>query len=137
MTSVFLCILCYSYDVSLKSKEEIWMYPNRIRELRIEKGITQIKLSIDLGVTQETISAYETGKNLPSTANLLKLSKILSASTDYILMLSPIRTPIDTSTMMNDERRLLTYYRMLGGVQKEKALSYLQGLCDSNTLIRR
>ena len=106
------------------------MYPNRIRELRIEKGITQIALSIELEVTQETISAYETGKNLPSTANLLKLSKILSASMDY--MLSPIRTPIDSSTMTNDERRLLTYYRMLGNVQKEKALSYLQGLCDSS-----
>lgn len=108
------------------------MYPNRIRELRIEKGITQIKLSTDLGVTQETISAYETGKNLPSTANLLKLSRIFSASVDYILMQSPIRTPIDTSTMVNDERRLLTYYRMLSTIQKEKALSYLQGLCDNN-----
>ena len=109
------------------------MYPNRIRELRIEKGITQIALSIELEVTQETISAYETGKNLPSTANLLKLSRILSASMDYILMQSPIRTPIDTSTMTNDERRLLTYYRMLGNVQKEKALSFLQGLCDSGS----
>ena len=107
------------------------MYPNRIRELRIEKGITQIALSIELEVTQETISAYETGKNLPSTSNLLKLRRILSLCLDYILMMSPIRTPIDTSTMVNDERRLLTYFRMLGNVQKEKALSYLQGLCDS------
>lgn len=109
------------------------MYPNRIRELRTEKGITQIKLSIDLGVTQETISAYETGKNLPSTANLLKLSRIFSASIDYILMQSPIRTPIDTSTLMNDERRLLTYYRLLGSIQKEKALSYMQDLGDSSS----
>ena len=113
------------------------MYPNRIRELRIEKGITQIKLSTDLGVTQETISAYETGKNLPSTANLLKLSKIFSASIDYILMQSPVRTAIDTSIMVNDERRLLTYYRMLGTIHKEKALSYLQGLCDSNNDMKK
>ncbi len=113
------------------------MYPNRIHELRIEKGMTQIKLSESLGVTQETISAYETGKNLPSAANLLKLSKIFSASIDYILMQSPVRTAIDTSIMVNDERRLLTYYRMLGTVHKEKALSYLQGLCDNSSDIKK
>lgn len=48
-------------------------------------------------------------------------------------MQSPIRTPIDTSTLMNDERRLLTYYRLLGSIQKEKALSYMQGLGDSSS----
>lgn len=31
---------------------------NRIRALRMEKNITQVRLSIELGVAQETISAY-------------------------------------------------------------------------------
>ena len=35
---------------------------NRIRELREEKKITQIRLSIELEVSQETISAYEMEK---------------------------------------------------------------------------
>ena len=109
------------------------MYPNRIRELRIEMGITQIRLSIELEVTQETISAYETGKHLPTVANLLRLSNLFSVSMDYIMMRSDIRNPIDTSTLKPDEKRLLAYYRLLGPVQKEKSLSYLQGLCDTNS----
>lgn len=109
------------------------MYPNRIRELRIEMGITQIRLSIELEVTQETISAYETGKHLPTVANLLRLSKLFSVSMDYIMMQSDIRNPIDAGTLKQDEKRLLAYYRLLGPIQKEKSLSYLQGLCDTNS----
>lgn len=37
---------------------------NRIRELRAEKNITQLRLSLELEVSQETVSAYENGKHL-------------------------------------------------------------------------
>ena len=43
-------------------------YHNRIRELREEKHITQVRLSTELGVAQETISAYEQGRHLPSVS---------------------------------------------------------------------
>lgn len=109
------------------------MYQNRIKELRIEKGITQIRLSVELEVTQETISAYETGKHLPTVANLIRLSELFSVSMDYIMMRSNTRNPVDSGTLMNDEKRVLAYFRLLGPIQKEKALSYLQGLCDTNS----
>lgn len=108
------------------------MYPNRIRELRIEKGITQIRLSIELEVTQETISAYERGKNLPTVANLIRLSKLFNVSMDYIMMQTDQRYAIDAGNIKADEKRLLSYYHLLGPIQKEKALSYLQGLCDTD-----
>ena len=44
---------------------------NRIKKLRKEKNITQIRLSIELEVSQETISAYEKGKYYPSAAIFL------------------------------------------------------------------
>jgi transcriptional regulator with XRE-family HTH domain len=34
----------------------------RLKELRQEKGITQIKLAMDLGLNQNTVSRYETGE---------------------------------------------------------------------------
>ena len=49
---------------------------NRIRELREEKKITQIRLSIELEVSQETISAYEMEKYFPSIKSLIKLRQI-------------------------------------------------------------
>lgn len=107
------------------------MFPNRIRELRVEKGITQVRLSIELEVTQETVSAYETGKHLPTVTNLLRMSKLFNVSMDYIMMQSDSRVIIDAGNLRKDEKHLLSYYNLLGPIQKEKALSYLQGLCDT------
>lgn len=61
---------------------------NRIGQLREEHHMTQVRLSIELGVSQETVSAYENGKHFPSVANLLKMSQIFDVSCDYLLGLS-------------------------------------------------
>lgn len=47
---------------------------NRFRQLREVKHRTQLRLSTELGMTQETISAYETGKQLPSLNTLIALA---------------------------------------------------------------
>ena len=56
-----------------------------LRKYRIEKGITQIRLSIESGVSQETISAYESGKAMPSAETLIKIADFLGVSTDFLL----------------------------------------------------
>lgn len=104
---------------------------NRIRELRQEKKITQIRLSIELEVTQETISAYETGKHLPSIRSLLKLSEIFNASLDYIMCLSDIRRPLKETNFKKDEIELLLLYQALNHSKRERAMAYLSGLSES------
>jgi len=70
---------------------------NRIRILREEKGWTQAKLGNLLNVKDSAISKYETEK-IPLTAETLKrLSEIFDVSVDYILGLSPVRKPDNTS----------------------------------------
>ncbi len=103
---------------------------NRIRELREEKHITQIRLSTELGVAQETISAYEQGRHMPSVSTLIKLSNILDASMDYIMMKSDTRNIIEATSLSDSETRLLGYYKKLNSSGKEKALSYIEGLND-------
>ncbi|MDD3240904.1 MAG: helix-turn-helix transcriptional regulator [Lachnospira sp.] len=110
------------------------IYENRIRELRQEKGITQIRLSIELEVTQETISAYENGKHLPSLPALIKLSDLFGTSMDYIMKRTNHRIHLENSNLRPDEDRLLSYYKLLGTIQKEKAISYIQGLSDSGNI---
>ena len=99
-------------------------YRNRIRELREEKHITQVRLSTELGVAQETISAYEQGRHLPSVTSLMKLSVILDASMDYIMMKSDVRNVVQVKSLSDNETRLLRYYKKLNTSGKEKALSY-------------
>lgn len=103
---------------------------NRIKELRSERNMTQVRLSTELGVAQETISAYESGKHYPSVQSLLKMSELFGASCDYILGVSNIRKPVKEGLLPNDEAGLLYQYRKLGSIQKAKAAAYLEGLAE-------
>lgn len=103
---------------------------NRIRELREERHMNQVRLSVEIGVSQETISAYEIGKHYPSVEILIKMSKLFSASFDYILGYSNIRLPKTENCLLDDEMKALALYRALNSMQRNKVISYMQGMLD-------
>lgn len=57
----------------------------RLKELRKSRGVTQLKLSMDLNVNQNTISRYETGVCEASYQMLIKLADYFDVSVDYLL----------------------------------------------------
>ncbi|MDR0948352.1 MAG: helix-turn-helix domain-containing protein, partial [Lachnospiraceae bacterium] len=59
---------------------------NQLSLLRREKGLTGEKFAEALGVSPQAVSKWENGKNLPETALLPTISKLLGASIDSILM---------------------------------------------------
>lgn len=106
---------------------------NHIRQLREEFHMTQVRLSIELGVSQETISAYENQKHYPSFLQLLKMSSIFHASIDYIMGLSEVRTPAP-SRESGALSTLVDLGRQLTPRQLELALSYIRGMLDASSL---
>lgn len=80
---------------------------NRIRELRAEKNITQLRLSMELEVSQETVSAYENGKHLPSLKSLIKMADLFHVSTDYLIGRSDVRKPSPDEPLPNEDLALL------------------------------
>lgn len=58
---------------------------NKIRELRVKKGVTQTELGSLLGVTKNSISYYENGKRQPSPDMLVKLADYFGVSIDALL----------------------------------------------------
>lgn len=102
---------------------------NRIRELRLERKMTQIRLSIELEVSQETISAYEKGKYYPTFPMLVKLTQILNTSIDYMMGLSDVRYS-EISADLPKQEHAFGIYCQLNSQQKEKAIAYMQGLLD-------
>ena len=57
----------------------------RIKELRIEKGETQTKISTILGIEQSYYSELELGKHEISIKDLIRIAEYFNVSTDYIL----------------------------------------------------
>ncbi len=60
-------------------------FNERIRELRIEKRLTQIKLSEILGVYQSTIAKWEKGELEPNMDMIIKISQEFNVSADYLI----------------------------------------------------
>ena len=58
---------------------------NRLKTLRLRKGLSQKELARQVGVTKSTISAYEKGDRKPPYENLVLLARIFHVSTDYLL----------------------------------------------------
>lgn len=104
---------------------------NRIRKLREEKKITQVRLSIELEISQEMISAYESGKSYPSVKSLIKLRDIFGVSIDYILGLTEERTePIYIGQLNNDEIVIIQTYRKMDNAGRSRAKAYMEGYLD-------
>ncbi len=57
----------------------------RLKEIRKAKGISQLKLAIEMNTNQNTISRYETGEREPGLTELIKLADYFDVSVDYLL----------------------------------------------------
>lgn len=63
-------------------------FGEKIRALRLEKGLTQTQLADKIGLVKGSISAYEQGKKYPSVEVLIKLCTVFDVSSDYLIGLS-------------------------------------------------
>ncbi len=108
----------------------------RIRIMREKRNITQIRLSIEIGVSQETISAYENGKADPKIDKLIKIANFLNTSTDYLLERTNDDTPLPSvmNTIADKQlEELLNNYARLNKLQR-KDLIWYSGIIENKDL---
>ena len=60
-------------------------FSQRIKELRLERGLTQDAVSKIIGVKRYSVYTYEKGLNYPEVRNLIILADYFGVSTDYLL----------------------------------------------------
>lgn len=72
-------------------------FGNRLRDLRIEKGISQKDVAKALSISVNAISQYETNKRFPDQDVLVKLCKFYKISADYLLGLTDCHRSPNTS----------------------------------------
>ena len=56
-----------------------------LREIRKQKGYSQLKVAMDLAISREALSYYESGKRSPDIDMLVKLSDYFKVSVDYLI----------------------------------------------------
>lgn len=70
----------------------------RLKELRLNRGLSQQNVADFLGVSQQAYANYESGKREPEYESLVKLSEFFDTTTDYLLGKTDIKkAPTDES----------------------------------------
>ncbi len=91
----------------------------RLRELRKKKKMSQQELADLLGVTQATLSGWETEKYRIDNNNLIKCSEILDTTTDYLLGKSNIDNNIEFISLPKDVIKIPVLGRIPAGIPIE------------------
>lgn len=86
--------------------------------------MSQVRLSMELDVSQETVSAYESGRHFPSYKNLVRMSELFGVGIDYLMG----RTGEAPGGLTEAEQALLQSYRRLEGIDRARAEAYIQAL---------
>ena len=60
-------------------------FSKKLKELRLEKGISQVELANELNVTKATVNDWEHEKCETNFTMLVRLAKYFNVSTDYLL----------------------------------------------------
>ena len=106
-----------------------------LKELRLSKGITQVELAKQLGISRSTVGMYESGSREPDFKTLELIADYFNIDTDYILgrtnKTTYIPIPVDTQASIHNgekEHELLEVYRKLSDENKDKTVQYSKGL---------
>lgn len=67
------------------------IFKERIRELRKEKGETQVQVAAAIGIAEQHYQRFERGANLPNLENAWKLADHFGVSIDYLVGRSDVR----------------------------------------------
>lgn len=105
-------------------------FKDRLRMLRKEKKLTQVRLGQMLNYGYTAIANYESGRNHPSIADLKKIAKIFNVSMDYLLCVNDIRYPYvrdDNSNEFNEVRR---FYAKLSPKKIDELLFFMEWLVE-------
>lgn len=112
---------------------------NRLRELRLERNLTQNELAKLLGITQDSISLWENNRRTPDTAYIVKLCKIFNVTTDYLLGLEDdfgAKTYnvscVDSPQLTPEERKLIEDYRKLNFYKQQLIKSNIQAMLPAD-----
>lgn len=59
-------------------------FSKRLKELRMEAGLSQDKLAKEVGLTHTAIGLWEQGKRVPNLDAVVELAKFFKVSIDYL-----------------------------------------------------
>lgn len=81
-------------------------FGKKLKELRLQAGLTQQQLATQIGVTKSVVSFYELQERSPSPDVLIKLASVFHVTTDFLLGIEKEQT-IDVSGLTTEDIKVV------------------------------
>ncbi len=111
------------------------LHGQRLRELRIERNVSQKQLAEYLGYEQSGISHYEKGNRQMDATTLIKIADFFDTSVDYLLgreNKEMIERTEQRPALTKHEQEYLNAFNTLNQLGQIKVLGFIQGLQTLN-----
>lgn len=109
------------------------MISERIKELRLEKGLTQKEIAKNIESTVKNVWAYENNLSTPPIDVLSRYADFFNCSIDYLCGREDdfgiIKKAAEVPALSREETELLTYFKKLNNLQQQKVIGYCYALC--------
>lgn len=96
-----------------------------LKKIREERKLTQQAMADMLQIQRPTYTRYETGEREPDFETVLKMSELLSVSTDFLLGKTDIPSSIDAQ-LSDTEFALYGEAKDLTDEEKQKVLDFIK-----------
>ena len=103
----------------------------RLKELRLNSGITQKQLANHLRIAQNTLSYWENGKYEPDSENLTAIADYFDVSVDYLLGKTDIKkAPVesDKGNRPAMEREFMELFELLPAEKRKTIVAVMKSL---------
>ena len=95
------------FDFVLEVSNEM-TFGEKLKELRLKSGMTQLQLAEKVNVTKSVISYYEHKDKKPSPEILIQFAEIFNVTADYLLGIEKVKDKtLDVSGLTDDDIQAL------------------------------
>ena len=106
------------------------IFSERLKELRLERGLSQDELAEKTALSHGCIAMLEVKKRAPTATTLETLADFFEVSTDYLLGreddFGGAHFPTPAAELTQEEKRLLEVFRKLNTKNRMHALAYAE-----------
>jgi transcriptional regulator with XRE-family HTH domain len=105
----------------------------RLKQLRIEKGLTQEQLGKIVGLQKQAIWKYENGNVTNMKASSIKtLADFFGVSPSYLMGYTDVRQENTTEELSDGERMILELFRAIPDDKKQMAIEMLKAALQAH-----
>lgn len=111
-------------------------FSKRLKKLRTDSGISQYKLSENIGLSRTMISNYEQGLREPDFKTLILISDYFDVSVDYILGATNFKKKHAAPEKMEQYEKMLYLIDSLSEESKKDLMKYIKLLALKDSVKR-